>query len=307
MFHGMIAVHKEAGFTSHDVVAKMRGILGQKQVGHTGTLDPDATGVLPICVGKGTKLAGMLSDQDKEYIAELRFGIRTTTQDISGEILESSQIDTLREADVDRVINQYAKRGGYEQIPPMYSALKVGGKHLYELARLGQTVERKARQVVLSKVELLALDLTKNYAKIHVACSKGTYIRTLIADIGEDLGCGAAMATLVRTRVGQICLDECVTLSELEIHKANQTLAKRVIPIEYFFQDLSACTVTQSASKLLENGNALLPTHFLQFEYSPYPSFIPCKRVRVYDTTGMFRAIYQYDADRELYRPEKMF
>jgi tRNA U55 pseudouridine synthase TruB len=222
----------------------------------------------------------------------------------------------------------------------MYSALKVGGKHLYELARLGQTVERKARKVVLSKVELLALDLRKNYAKIHVVCSKGTYIRTLIADIGEDLGCGAAMASLVRTRVGQIRLDECVTLSELENYKANQTLDKRIIPIEHFFHDLPACTVTQAAGKLLENGNALLPSHFIQSEYFEYPqhrqhpqyqecsahseylkhperpkdpvyleysSYISCERVRVYDSTGVFRAIYQYDTDRGLYRPEKMF
>ena len=197
MYDGMINVCKEKGFTSHDVVAKLRGILHQKKIGHTGTLDPDATGVLPVCLGKGTKLCDMITDRDKTYRAVMMLGRTTDTQDISGQILTEKAVNVdereVRDAAVSFV-------GDYMQIPPMYSAIKVDGKKLYELARAGQEVERKARHVVINALNITEIQLP--YVTMEVSCSKGTYIRTLCQDIGEKLGCGACMTELVRLKVG---------------------------------------------------------------------------------------------------------
>ena len=186
MIHGIINVYKEKGFTSHDVVAKLRGIVGQKKIGHTGTLDPDATGVLPVCLGKATKLCDLLTDKNKTYEAVLLLGKTTDTQDITGEVLEEKSTEALTEEKVREAIEGFI--GDYEQIPPMYSALKVNGKKLYELAREGKVIERKARPVKILDIQILEIDLPK--VRMEVSCSKGTYIRTLCHDIGEKLGCG---------------------------------------------------------------------------------------------------------------------
>ena len=197
MIHGIINVYKEKGFTSHDVVAKLRGIVGQKKIGHTGTLDPDATGVLPVCLGKATKLCDLLTDKNKTYEAVLLLGKTTDTQDITGEVLEEKSTEALTEEKVREAIEGFI--GDYEQIPPMYSALKVNGKKLYELAREGKVIERKARLVKILDIQILEIDLPK--VRMEVSCSKGTYIRTLCHDIGEKLGCGGCMESLIRTRV----------------------------------------------------------------------------------------------------------
>ena len=197
MIHGIINVYKEKGFTSHDVVAKLRGIVGQKKIGHTGTLDPDATGVLPVCLGKATKLCDLLTDKNKTYEAVLLLGKTTDTQDITGEVLEEKSTEALTEEKVREAIEGFI--GDYEQIPPMYSALKVNGKKLYELAREGKVIERKARPVKILDIQILEIDLPK--VRMEVSCSKGTYIRTLCHDIGEKLGCGGCMESLMRTRV----------------------------------------------------------------------------------------------------------
>ena len=181
MINGIINVHKEEGFTSHDVVAKLRGICGQKKIGHTGTLDPMATGVLPVCLGSGTKVCDMLTDKDKEYVAELLLGCTTDTQDVTGEVLSQCEVNVSEEAVREAVMSFV---GDYQQVPPMYSALKVNGKKLYELAREGKEVERKARPVRILEIEIL--DMPLPVVKMRVACSKGTYIRTLCADIGEN-------------------------------------------------------------------------------------------------------------------------
>ncbi len=181
MIHGIINVYKEKGFTSHDVVAKLRGIVGQKKIGHTGTLDPDATGVLPVCLGKATKLCDLLTDKNKTYEAVLLLGKTTDTQDITGEVLEEKSTEALTEEKVREAIEGFI--GDYEQIPPMYSALKVNGKKLYELAREGKVIERKARPVKILDIQILEIDLPK--VRMEVSCSKGTYIRTLCHDIGE--------------------------------------------------------------------------------------------------------------------------
>ena len=189
MIRGIINVYKEKGFTSHDVVAKLRGIVGQKKIGHTGTLDPDATGVLPVCLGKATKLCDLLTDKNKTYEAVLLLGKTTDTQDITGEVLEEKSTEALTEEKVREAIEGFI--GDYEQIPPMYSALKVNGKKLYELAREGKVIERKARLVKILDIQILEIDLPK--VRMEVSCSKGTYIRTLCHDIGEKLGCGGCM------------------------------------------------------------------------------------------------------------------
>ena len=197
MIHGIINVYKEKGFTSHDVVAKLRGIVGQKKIGHTGTLDPDATGVLPVCLGKATKLCDLLTDKNKTYEAVLLLGKTTDTQDITGEVLEEKSTEALTEEKVREAIEGFI--GDYEQIPPMYSALKVNGKKLYELAREGKVIERKARPVKILDIQILEIDLPK--VRMEVSCSKGTYIRTLCHDIGEKLGCGGCMESLILTRL----------------------------------------------------------------------------------------------------------
>ena len=189
MIHGILNVYKEKGYTSHDVVAKLRGIVGQKKIGHTGTLDPVAVGVLPVCLGKATKLCDMLTDKDKTYEAILLLGRSTDTQDTSGTTLTTRDTSALTEEKVTEVIESYV--GEYDQIPPMYSALKVNGKKLYELAREGKVVERKARRVVIYQIRILKMELPR--VKMEVSCSKGTYIRTLCHEIGETLGCGGGM------------------------------------------------------------------------------------------------------------------
>ena len=181
MIHGVINIHKEKGYTSHDVVAKLRGIVGQKKIGHTGTLDPDATGVLPVCLGKATKLCDMLTDKNKTYETVMLLGKITDTQDISGVVLSEQPTDKLEEEAVKCVIESFV--GDYMQVPPMYSALKVNGKKLYELAREGIEVERKARPVSILEIQIKEMNLPR--VRMEVSCSKGTYIRTLCHDIGE--------------------------------------------------------------------------------------------------------------------------
>lgn len=199
MISGILNIYKEKGYTSHDVVAKLRGIVGQKKIGHTGTLDPDAEGVLPVCLGRATKVCGLLTDKDKTYEAVLLLGRTTDTQDATGQILsERPLISDGRE-----ITPEMAKacvmnfEGEYDQVPPMYSALKVNGKKLYELAREGKTVERKSRKVSIRRIRITEIDLPR--IRMEVECSKGTYIRTLCHDIGEKLGCGGCMESLLRT------------------------------------------------------------------------------------------------------------
>lgn len=204
MIHGIINIYKEKGFTSHDVVAKARGILREKKIGHTGTLDPEAEGVLPICIGKATKVVPYLTDADKCYEAEVILGAYTTTEDATGEILETFPVEVGRDA-IEEVVSTFI--GDYTQIPPMYSAIKVGGVRLYELARQGKVVERPARDVKIYDCQITEW-ISKERFRIRVNCSKGTYIRTLCTDIGKKLGCGAHMGELLRTKVGAYTLEQ---------------------------------------------------------------------------------------------------
>ena len=297
MLNGIIIIHKEAGFTSHDVVAKMRGICGQKKIGHTGTLDPAATGVLPVCLGSATKLCDMLTEKDKEYVAELLLGVTTDTQDMTGQELSRSPVEVTEEQ-VKQTIVSFI--GEYRQVPPMYSALKVNGKKLYELARAGKEVERQARPVFISEIEIL--DCKLPVVRIRVVCSKGTYIRTLCADIGEKLGCGGAMKNLQRTRAGSFRLENAVTLSQLESLRDGGRLEEVLFPVDSVFSDYPSLHVEEAFQKLLDNGNAFFADQ--TGEKKVYPAGSP---VRVYREDDSFAGIYAYDKERKWYRPVKMF
>ena len=232
--NGIINVYKERGFTSHDVVAKLRGILHMKKIGHTGTLDPDATGVLPVCIGKATKVCGLLTDKDKTYRAVVKLGVTTNTEDMTGEILSHHPVSITKEQ-IEMAVSKFV--GEIEQIPPMYSAIKINGKKLYELARQGKEVERKARKVTIYEIKVLSIDFSENEFTMEVSCSKGTYIRTLCKDIGEFLGCGAAMKTLVRTRVSEFFLEQALTLGQIEQAVKEGKIQDYLIPIDAMFSD----------------------------------------------------------------------
>ena len=296
MIHGIINVYKEKGFTSHDVVAKLRGIVGQKKIGHTGTLDPDATGVLPVCLGKATKLCDLLTDKNKTYEAVLLLGKTTDTQDITGEVLAEKSTEALTEEKVREAIEGFI--GDYEQIPPMYSALKVNGKKLYELAREGKVIERKARPVKILDIQILEIDLPK--VRMEVSCSKGTYIRTLCHDIGEKLGCGGCMESLIRTRVSTFRIEDAKTLDEIETLKQEGKLAELLVPIDAMFPFYPKITVKDDWKAFAKNGNPLdlkmLKEACGQDEET---------QVRLYDESGKFIAIYQWKEKK--YHIVKMF
>lgn len=294
--NGIINVYKEAGYTSFDVVAKMRGILKVKKIGHTGTLDPDATGVLPVCVGNGTKLVELVADHDKEYIAELMLGVATDTQDLSGTVIKESPVEVSREQ-VEEVVMSFV--GDCMQVPPMYSAIKINGKKLYELARAGKEVERQARQVTFHEIEILSIELP--VVKIRVACSKGTYIRTLCNDIGEKLGCYAAMKSLIRTRVGVFDIKEAVTLDELEKHRDEGKLAEVILLPDRIFMHMPAVYAKPEFCRLLDNGNTVYPNML----HKP-PYFKDGMEVRMYGG-DKFYGIFQYVAKDNRLKPVKMF
>ena len=298
MIHGVINIHKEKGYTSHDVVAKLRGIIGQKKIGHTGTLDPDATGVLPVCLGKATKLCDMLTDKNKTYETVMLLGKVTDTQDISGTVLSEGATDALDDKTVTDAILSFV--GDYMQVPPMYSALKVNGKKLYELAREGVEVERKARPVTILEIQIKEINLPRG--RMEVSCSKGTYIRTLCHDIGEKLGCGACMEELIRTRVSRFELEDSLTLAQVQELKEAGNLEKILVPIDEMFSDYEAITLKEEFMSFAYYGNTFLPKHINQ-----YIELVDGKMVRVYDDKGNFIAIYKFIKEKYIFKIEKMF
>lgn len=295
MRNGVINIYKERGFTSHDVVAKLRGILKQKKIGHTGTLDPEAEGVLPVCLGTATRLCDMLTDRDKTYEAVLLLGQSTDTQDATGTILKRAEV-RVAEEEVRRAVSYFT--GPYEQIPPMYSALKVGGRKLCDLAREGKEVERKPRQVTIHGIEIRRIALPE--ISMTVCCSKGTYIRTLCHDIGEMLGCHGCMKELVRTKAGQFLLENSLRLAEVERLRDEGRLAEAILPVDRVFGGLPPVRLREQSAKLGYNGN---PFGRAQAEEQDPPS----GQVRVYDHQGCFIGIYGFDPEKDQYRPVKMF
>lgn len=307
MINGVINIYKERGFTSHDVVAKLRGILKQKKIGHTGTLDPDAEGVLPVCLGKGTRLCDMLTDHSKVYEAVLLLGQSTDTQDVSGSVLQEAPVD-VSEEEVREAIMSFV--GPYDQIPPMYSALKVNGQKLCDLARAGKEVERKARPVEIYEIQIEEIHLPR--VRMTVSCSKGTYIRTLCHDIGEKLKCHGCMESLLRTRVGQFLLKDSLTLAQVEAYRDENRITEIVMPVDQVFSDCPALKLTKEAAKLGYNGNPFTSTQALtendqMVGKSSDISLDGGKWFRVYDPEGVFIGVYAYDSKRDQFRPEKMF
>lgn len=307
MINGVLNVYKEAGFTSHDVVAKLRGIIKQKKIGHTGTLDPDAIGVLPVCLGNATKLCDMLTDKNKTYEAVMLLGTVTDTQDISGEVHSRKEVQVSRD-EIKNAISSFI--GAYEQIPPMYSALKVNGKKLYELAREGKVVERKARPVTIYDITINWIDLTKNQVSMTVTCSKGTYIRTLCHDIGEKLGCGACMSELIRTKVSQFNIKDSLTLRQIEELVRENRIESYILSVEEMFPQYDKVYIKEESKKLIYNGNRFLAKDIKSREFSSKKkessNRSEDRKVRVYDDQSRFVGIYIETAEG-IYKPEKMF
>ncbi len=296
---GILNVRKEKGYTSHDVVAKLRGILGQRKIGHTGTLDPDATGVLPVCLGKATKVCEFLTDKSKTYVARVRLGVVTDTQDMTGQILEEhpvrATLEQIREAAEDFV-------GEIWQTPPMYSAVKVDGRRLYELARQGVEVERKKRRITVYSCEVSDYSSEDREFTMRVECSRGTYIRTLCHDIGQRLSCGGAMASLVRVRVGMFELEQALTLSEISRRAGEGTLAEAVMPIDGIFASYPKVVVEEAGLRYLRNGNIVRGKYCRVLSGTDSGG-----RVRMYDEQHRFYAVYRYDRDTDSYVNVKMF
>lgn len=301
MIHGVLNIYKEKGFTSHDVVAKLRGIVKQKKIGHTGTLDPDAEGVLPVCLGKATKLCDMLTDKDKTYEAILLLGKTTDTQDITGKVLEEKSTEDLDEETVKKAVLGF--EGVYDQIPPMFSALKIDGKKLYELARDGKEVERKPRRVTIYSISILEINLPE--VRIEVNCSKGTYIRTLCHDIGNVLGCGGCMKTLLRKRVERFDVADSITVGEVETLQKEGCLTDKILPIDEMFPEYTKIYLKPAAAKAVRNGNVFRAGDILWM-----PSLDEHRdgaRVRVYDDERKFIAIYEYRKRDNYFKIVRMF
>lgn len=314
MYNGVINVYKEKGFTSFDVVAKLRGILHQKKIGHTGTLDPDAEGVLVVCLGSATKLCEILTDKDKSYEATLLLGKTSDTEDISGKILSECDV-TVSEEEIKKAVLSFV--GEYEQIPPMYSAIKVNGKKLYELAREGKEIERVKRPVVIYEIEILSVDVPR--VTFKVTCGKGTYIRSLCRDIGDKLGCGGLMERLVRNSVNSretgrsFTKEEALTLAEIERLVKDGAIDDKILSIDSMFPKLPHFKVQGGGNKKLANGN-MLKTKELCMQSQKISNGQEIKSYEkngmqclVYDEKGVFTAIYRYDNKLNVWKAEKMF
>ena len=287
---GVINIYKERGFTSHDVVAVVRKTLNTKKAGHTGTLDPDAEGVLPVCVGQATKLADYIMAERKSYRAEITFGAETTTQDASGEVIEKYDF-RFDENALRNVLKEFI--GPQRQLPPMYSAIKVNGKKLYELAREGKEIERKAREIEIYDIRIVDI-FPPDRAVIDVDCSKGTYIRTLCSDIGKKLGWGAYMSSLTRTASGRFLIEDAVKLDELKEIAKNGGIDSVLITPDRALADYKRITVRKKAEKYLYNGGKIYDRYFT---CAAKPEIN--ETVLGYDSNGRLVGIYTFLYDKE--------
>ncbi|MBE5952932.1 MAG: tRNA pseudouridine(55) synthase TruB [Lachnospiraceae bacterium] len=301
MIDGIINVYKESGYTSFDVVAKLRGILKQKKIGHTGTLDPMAEGVLMVCLGKGTKLVDMITSGTKEYEASMRLGIATDTEDITGEILVEKEVPAeLSEATVIEIIKSFI--GKYDQIPPMYSAIKKDGKKLYEYARSGIEIERDPRPVEIFSIDNIVVDFPNISFKVN--CSKGTYIRSLCRDIGDKIGCGGTLTALTRNEVHGFFLKDALRLSDIEKLRDEEKLMDYILPVDAILDKYPCYKIKEKFSKLLINGNKL---NYSQLEIIDDNKFDNNSNIiRVY-LNGEFVALYEHIESENIYKPYKMF
>lgn len=259
---GVLPLWKERGMTSHDCVFKLRKILKTKKIGHTGTLDPDVDGVLPICIGNATKVVEYMMETGKSYIGEITLGFSTTTEDASGDIVERRAIDKMLL--IEEIDLAMAKMEGMiTQIPPMFSAVKVKGKRLYEYARAGETVERPSRKALIKKFVRTSIPILNEEEKtvswkFEVDCGKGTYVRTLAVDLGENLGYPAHMSDLTRTSSGTFQIEDCLTLSQVADKMTDQTIQESLFPLEYGIKELDSVTIDERLWNKVKNG-AVLP------------------------------------------------
>jgi tRNA pseudouridine55 synthase len=289
--HGVLVIDKPAGLTSHDVVARVRRLTGESRVGHAGTLDPAATGVLPVCVGQATRLVEYLSAADKVYLAEVVLGARSNSDDLDGELIATSPAPPLTEAELDAVLGRF--RGPIQQLPPAYAAIKVDGRRLYDIARAGQEVEIPIRDVTIHRLDLLAW--RPPALTLLVECSKGTYIRSLARDIGAAIGCGGYVQALRRIRTGPFCLADALALDALAERDLPATWAETALRLDSFLLDWPALRLDAVAGRVWLNGGAVvgaaLPDGTL---------------ARVYADDGRFLGVGRYDGALERWRPEKV-
>ena len=305
MTDGLIVIDKGQEFTSHDVVAVLRGILKQKKIGHTGTLDPMATGVLPVCLGKATRLAEMLGGQTKEYVARMVFGRETDTEDIWGQVTRENAFQFSEEV-FRKAVGHFT--GTYEQVPPRYSAIHVDGKRLYDLARAGKEPEVPARTVTVSEIEIL--ELSPEGASVRIECAKGTYVRALIRDIGRETGWFATMSELRRTRSGSFHIRNSYTLGELEKLRDEGRLEEAVLSLDRMLEGFPELTVPPEDDRYLANGN---PLHEEKKRMVPGCGGQEDGYIRMRLSDGTLKALYRPDVsgspdgDVLLLRPYRMF
>lgn len=293
---GILLIDKPQGFTSFDVVAKLRGITHERKIGHAGTLDPMATGILPLFLGRATRLCDILPDQDKQYTATFELGYTTDTQDATGQVLTRSTV-AVETGRVQQVLDSFV--GSYDQMPPMYSAVQVGGRRLYDIARAGGEVERTPRPVTIRSIRLLQADEQAHCYTVDVSCSKGTYIRTLCHDIGQVLGCGATLTALRRTRAAGFALQQCITIGEAQQLADAGQLEEHLLPIDSALRSLPRLDLGEWHSRMFSNGVPLsLEKH--RFPYLE-GSFT------VYDARGCFLGLGRMDGPQGALRVDKLF
>lgn len=298
-----MAVWKPEGWTSHDVVAKVRRVLKMKRIGHAGTLDPMVTGVLPLCLGRATRVVEYVQERPKSYEAVLQLGIATDTEDLTGTVIESRASISVTEAEVRQALTGFI--GEIDQVPPMYSAVKIDGKRLYELAREGKTVERKSRKVTIHEINLLdfQLELDQPRVTFSVVCSKGTYIRTLCVDIGKALGVPAAMAHLTRTMSGGITKESCLTLEQIEELQQAGKLNSHLIPADEAITHLERASVSESIGRLALMGQKVGLAH----SNIHLDNMRNEQLVRLYNEHNSFLGIFQIDFVSAVFKPIKVF
>lgn len=297
--NGIINVYKPVKMTSHDVVSHFRKLFNIKKIGHTGTLDPDATGVLPICVGKATKIADYITNGRKKYRAELTLGISTDTQDASGNTIEEKEVNVTLE-ELNNTLQSFV--GQISQIPPMYSAIKMNGKKLYQLAREGTVVERKPRDIEINNIEIVNYD-GKSRAIFDVDCSKGTYIRTLCNDIGEKLGCGGHMSSLMRTATGNYKVEDSFTLEKIDQLYAQNEIDQFLKPIDSIFEHYPKVIIKDESFRWIQNGAQIYLKDIVEGN-----NFENVDCIRVYNNCCEFLALYKViNEDRVMFVPEIMF
>lgn len=292
MIDGILNINKQTGMTSHDVVAKVRKLLKQKRVGHAGTLDPAASGVLPICVGQGTRVAEYLSESGKAYTADILFGVVTDTYDAEGSVVRTASAENLSLDEIEQVLPSFL--GPQMQMPPLYSAIKLQGQPAYKRMRAGEEITLEPRPIIITQLDILAWQQPK--LTLAIECSKGTYIRSLAYDLGEHLACGAHLVGLVRTRSGPFALSDSISLDQLAEAVENGTVEQYLHPSDSVLQHYPAILLDDVTTERVLHGNSF-----------PYNIETKVEFARVYDANERFVAIAEWDVEREMWQPTKVF